>query len=59
MVVTRELVEKVLGAPRFLGSEAIDRVSAPGTAAGLVWTSVGGSVQYIECARVGFGQANK
>ena len=59
VVVTRSLVESVLGPPRFSSSEAIERVSAPGTAAGLVWTAVGGSVQYIECARIGLGAPDK
>jgi ATP-dependent Lon protease len=31
-------------------------VASPGTAAGLVWTSVGGKVQYIECICVGAGR---
>lgn len=33
-----------------------ERVASPGTAAGLVWTSVGGKVQYIECICVGAGR---
>lgn len=31
-------------------------MASPGTAAGLVWTSVGGKVQYIECICVGAGR---
>mmetsp|Transcript_6093 Transcript_6093/g.13222 ORF Transcript_6093/g.13222 Transcript_6093/m.13222 type:complete len:1166 (+) Transcript_6093:153-3650(+) len=58
-VVSVELVEKVLGPPRYLGSEATERVSSPGAAAGLVWTAVGGSVQYIECARIAPGSPDK
>lgn len=46
-----------------LGSRApappAERVSAPGTAAGLVWTAVGGKVQYIECICVGAGRAGR
>jgi len=36
---------------------AAERVAAPGTAAGLVWTSVGGKLQYIECICVGEGRS--
>ena len=33
--------------------------AAAGSAAGLVWTSVGGAVQYVECCCVGRGQAER
>eukprot|EP00955_Chlamydomonas_euryale_P026807 282534-Chlamydomonas_euryale.AAC.1 len=56
VVVTAAMVENVLGPPRHGGPpEALERVSGPGAAAGLVWTAVGGAVQYVECARVGGG----
>ena len=35
-----------------------ERVASPGTAAGLVWTAVGGKVQYIECSCVGAGRGS-
>lgn len=41
------------------GHQVSERVSSPGAAAGLVWTSVGGLVQYIECCRVGAGQLER
>lgn len=41
------------------GHQVSERVSLPGAAAGLVWTSVGGLVQYIECCRVGAGQLER
>lgn len=59
VAVTRALVERVLGPPRHTGSEAIERITAPGTAAGLVWTAAGGSVQYVECARIGYGHPDR
>lgn len=34
--------------PRFDGKEAADRVATPGVAVGLVWTAVGGEVQFVE-----------
>ncbi|KAF5833405.1 Lon protease C-terminal proteolytic domain-containing protein [Dunaliella salina] len=58
-VVTEQLVESVLGPPPYGGSEAQDRVQAPGAATGLVWTSTGGSVQYIECVRTSVGQRDR
>lgn len=42
----------MLGPPKFLGSEASERVSGPGAVAGLVWTAAGGAVQYVEAAVV-------
>lgn len=59
MCVTQELVDKVLGPPRFATSEAAERVSCPGTAAGLVWTAAGGMVQYVECCRISDGTPGK
>lgn len=34
-------------------------LGAAGSAAGLVWTSVGGAVQYVECCCVGQGQPDR
>ena len=56
IVVDDALIEDVLGPRRYLGHDASQRVSSPGAAAGLVWTSAGGAVQYIECLMVGAGQ---
>ncbi|KAJ7560525.1 hypothetical protein O6H91_04G133700 [Diphasiastrum complanatum] len=42
--------------PKFDGNEAAERVSTPGVAVGLVWTAVGGEVQFVEAtAMVGKG----
>ncbi|CAI5994256.1 unnamed protein product [Closterium sp. NIES-65] len=44
--VTEEMLEKVLGPPKFDGREAAERVATPGVAVGLVWTAVAGEVQF-------------
>ena len=59
IVVDLALLEEVLGPPPFSTHDAAERVAAPGAAAGLVWTSVGGQLQYIECIRVGPGKAGQ
>lgn len=47
----------VLQPPRFDDREAADRVSSPGVSVGLVWTSFGGEVQFVEAtAMVGKGE---
>ncbi|KAF7073888.1 hypothetical protein CFC21_078807 [Triticum aestivum] len=48
MIVDEAMLEKVLGPPRFDDREAADRVSSPGVSVGLVWTSFGGEVQFVE-----------
>jgi ATP-dependent Lon protease len=46
----------VLQPPRFDDREAADRVASPGVSVGLVWTSFGGEVQFVEAtAMVGKG----
>jgi ATP-dependent Lon protease len=56
MIVDEAMLEKVLGPPRFDDREAVDRVSSPGVSVGLVWTSFGGEVQFVEAtAMVGKG----
>jgi hypothetical protein len=40
-------------------AEAVERITTPGTAAGLVWTAAGGGVQYVECARIAYGQPDR
>ncbi|CAI7747033.1 unnamed protein product [Closterium sp. NIES-54] len=55
--VTEEMLEKVLGPPKFDGREAAERVATPGVAVGLVWTAVGGEVQFVEATdMVGKGE---
>ncbi len=52
IVVTRELVEDLLGAPRHLDEEMRDRTREPGVAIGLAWTPVGGDVLFVEASRM-------
>nr|KYP67015.1 hypothetical protein KK1_013332 [Cajanus cajan] len=57
LVVDEAMIEKVLGPPKFDGREAADRVANPGVSVGLVWTTFGGEVQYVEAtAMVGKGE---
>jgi ATP-dependent Lon protease len=52
-VVTPELVEKSLGAPRFrTEGEVAERTRRPGVAVGLAWTPVGGDILFIEAGRM-------
>lgn len=44
-------LRKILGKPRFL-SEMAERENAPGIAAGLAWTPVGGDILYIETTKM-------
>ncbi|XP_071701222.1 lon protease homolog 2, peroxisomal-like [Rutidosis leptorrhynchoides] len=48
LIVDEEMLEKVLGPPKFDDKEAAERVSTPGVCVGLVWTSFGGEVQFVE-----------
>jgi len=52
IVVTRALVEELLGAPRHLDEEMRDRTREPGVAIGLARTPVGGDVLFIEASRM-------
>jgi ATP-dependent Lon protease len=57
MIVDEAMLEKVLGPPRFDDRETADRVASPGVSVGLVWTSFGGEVQFVEAtAMVGKGE---
>ena len=47
--VTPELLQELLGAPRFLDDEK-ERMTMPGLAQGLAWTPYGGEVLYVEAA---------
>jgi len=52
-VVTPELVETHLGAPRFRpDAEVTERTRRAGVAVGLAWTPVGGDVLFIEAGRM-------
>ncbi|TKY70749.1 Lon protease-like 2 [Spatholobus suberectus] len=53
LVVDEAMLEKVLGPPKFDGREAADRVATPGVSVGLVWTTFGGEVQFVEVTAIG------
>ncbi|KAM7530927.1 hypothetical protein LguiB_034337 [Lonicera macranthoides] len=56
-VVDEGMLEKVLGPPRYDDRETAERVSSPGVSVGLVWTSFGGEVQFVEAtAMAGKGE---
>jgi len=50
--VTPELVQELLGAPRFMDEEVKDRTRNPGVATGMAWTPVGGDVLFVEATRM-------
>jgi len=50
--VTLELVQTLLGAPRFQDDEIEERTKNPGVAIGLAWTPVGGEVLLVEASRM-------
>jgi ATP-dependent Lon protease len=51
VTVTRELIQEIRGPIHFF-SEVAERVSVPGVATGLAWTSVGGDILFIEATRM-------
>jgi len=57
VIVTAELVETLLGAPRHLEEALADRTRDPGVAIGLAWTPVGGDVLLIEASRMAGGSS--
>ena len=50
--VTTDLVVQMLGAPKFLDEEVLERTKNPGVALGLAWTPVGGEVLFVEATRM-------
>ena len=52
LIVTREVVAGMLGAPRFLDEEMEERTKNPGVAIGLAWTAAGGEVLFVESSRM-------
>ncbi|KAK1261873.1 hypothetical protein QJS04_geneDACA008717 [Acorus gramineus] len=48
LIVDEPMLEKVLGPPIFDDRETLERLVAPGITVGLVWTSFGGEVQFVE-----------
>jgi ATP-dependent Lon protease len=57
VVVTPEVVEELLGAPRHIDEEMRDRTRDPGVAIGLAWTPVGGDVLFVEASRMPGGSS--
>jgi ATP-dependent Lon protease len=52
IVITEEVVVKMLGAPTFLDEEIESRTKDPGVAVGLAWTPAGGEVLFVEASRM-------
>jgi ATP-dependent Lon protease len=50
-IVTAEIINSVLGPVYFDDSDLSDRLSEPGIAVGLAWTSVGGKILLIEASK--------
>jgi ATP-dependent Lon protease len=48
VTVTKQWVQKALGAPRYTNDEIAERKLVPGIAVGLAWTPVGGDILFIE-----------
>src|SRR5690606_18924369 len=52
LVITRDVVVELLGAPRFHDEEMEERTRKPGVAIGLAWTAAGGEVLFVEASRM-------
>ncbi len=53
LVVSGDVVHKLLGPPRFFVEEDVDRrMDKPGVAIALAWTPYGGEILFVEVARV-------
>jgi ATP-dependent Lon protease len=52
IVITRDTVVDMLGAPTFLDEEIENRTKDPGVAVGLAWTPAGGEVLFVEATRM-------
>jgi ATP-dependent Lon protease len=52
VVITRDAVVEMLGAPSFLDEEIENRTKDPGVAVGLAWTPAGGEVLFVEASRM-------
>ena len=50
--VTPDTVAEMLGAPKVLDEEVVERTKNPGVALGLAWTPVGGEVLFVEATRM-------
>jgi ATP-dependent Lon protease len=52
VVIDRDMVVQMLGAPSFLDEEIENRTKDPGVAVGLAWTPAGGEVLFVEASRM-------
>jgi ATP-dependent Lon protease len=52
VVISRDTVAEMLGAPVFLDEEIENRTKDPGVAVGLAWTPAGGDVLFVEASRM-------
>jgi ATP-dependent Lon protease len=52
VVISRDIVVEMLGAPSFLDEEIENRTKDPGVAVGLAWTPAGGEVLFVEASRM-------
>jgi ATP-dependent Lon protease len=52
VVIDRDTVIEMLGAPSFLDEEIENRTKDPGVAVGLAWTPAGGEVLFVEASRM-------
>jgi ATP-dependent Lon protease len=48
LVITKRMVEEMLGAPRYVHDMVDERQLVPGMAVGLAWTPIGGDVLFVE-----------
>ena len=53
--VIPDTVVEMLGAPRVVDEEVVERTKNPGVALGLAWTPVGGEVLFVEATRMSGG----
>ncbi len=53
VVIDTDMVRELLGRPKYLATEEIQRrLEVPGVATGLAWTPVGGDILFIEATRM-------
>jgi ATP-dependent Lon protease len=55
VTITPDVVQEMLGAPRYLDEEVEARTRQPGVAIGLAWTPAGGDVLFVEATRMAGG----
>jgi ATP-dependent Lon protease len=50
--ITADVVVAMLGAPKVIDEEVLERTREPGVAVGLAWTPAGGEVLFVEASRM-------